>query len=156
MFKVKGQLTNVRPSKTENPELNTSTSKGMMRINTPGVKLLGFADEDYATIVPAEDEDGTTNLYITKGHKGNDGKDGNAKVNQYGARLSSASETGAGTLQFGSTNAWNELGGDSKVKKIYSISETPVEFEGAAYFKLTFDRSEAKTERKAKEAKSEA
>ena len=148
-FKVKGQLTNVRPSKTENPELIATCTEGNVKINIPGAKLLGLASGDLVTIVPAETDNGDS-LFVVKGSAGNDGTNGEPKTPQVGALLSSISGTGAGALQFGSGNAWKELKGNKQTKIVYSISETPVEHEGKSYHELTFSREEAKAVREKK------
>jgi len=147
MFKVLGTLTNVRPSKTETPELNTAPSNGIIKLNAPACKLLGVTNGDLVTIVPAEDENGKS-LYITKG------KAGSETESQVGAKLSSAAgkdKTG-GSLQFGSENAWRELSGNNNEKMVYTINETPVVYEGANYFQITFNRAEAKMARVKKAA----
>lgn len=145
MFKLKAQLTNVRPSKTESPELSTSCTDGNMKINSPAAKMLGAVDGDFITIIPADTDEGEK-LFLTYGQSGNDGKDGNAKTPQIGAKLASISGTGAGALQFSSSNAWKELKGDDSTKKIYDIGEA-VEFEGKKYWPLTFNREEEKIAR---------
>lgn len=147
MFKVKSQLTNVRPSKSEVPELTTSPSDGQLKINAPAAKLLGVTIKDYLTVVDAEDESGAA-YFLSVGQKGNDGKDGSPKQNQIGGILSSTTGAAGGSLAFGSQNAWNALKGNEDIKKIYTISETPVEFEGKQYYKLTFSNDEPKTIRK--------
>lgn len=151
MFKPKAQLTNVRPSKTESPEINTAPTSGMIKVNAPAARLLGVAAGDYLTIVPADDENGKEQLYLTKGHAANDGSNGQPKTSQFGAILSSTSGTGAGTLQFGSQNVWDELKGDANVKKYYSVDENAVEYEGNKYFLLSFAREEVKAARQPKE-----
>lgn len=148
-MKFLAPLTNVRPSKTDVPELSTAPSSGMLKINTPAANLLGVTSKDYVTIVPAQDEEGNNKFYLAKGHASSTDANGK-KIPQVGAILSSASGTGAGALQFGSENAWQTLGGNSEEKKFYTISETPYEQDGVQYFELTFNRSEAKMARKAK------
>lgn len=143
MFKIKSQLTNVRPTKNESPELTTTPTPGNLKINAPAAKLLNVGVGEYLTIITAETENGLGS-FLTKGNKGND------DVKQVGSILSSTSENGGGNLQFGSTNAWNELNGNKNVKKVYSISSTPIEFDGVNYFEITFNRDEEKAERKTK------
>lgn len=150
-MKFLAPLTNVRPSKTDVPELSTAPSSGMLKLNTPGANLLGVTVKDYVTIVPAEKENGDEGFFITKGQAGStivdEATGKKVKTSQVGAILSSASGTGTGTLQFGSENAWQTLGGNDVVKKIYTISEEPVEQDGVQYFELVFSRDEAKAVR---------
>lgn len=142
-FKVKGQLTNVRPAKTEVPELTITTTGGTMRINAPAAKLMDLTAKDYITVVPAE-ENGQDAYYLTKGHAGN----ADSKTPQLGSILAASNKGGSGSLGFGSGNAWKELGGNDTDKFIYSISETPVEDGGNKYYRITASRKEPKVARK--------
>lgn len=153
MFKIKGQLTNVRPSKTESPELSTSPSKGMINLNGPAAKLIGVTIKDYVTIIDAQDDDNQDKLYLTTGSAGNDGANGQPKKEQVGAILSSPTGRSGGGLHFGSENAWRNLAGNLTSKKVYAINATPVEHEGKKYYELAYVRDEAKMNRKPKEAK---
>lgn len=143
MFKVTSQLTNVRPSKTENPELATATSDGMVKINAPGAKLMGLTVKDYVTVVEAEKENGEAGLFLVKGNASNPAE----KVAQVGSILSSSSGTQGGTLQFGSGNAWKSLGGNKEHRRVFDISSTPIESEGKNYFEINFVRTEEKLAR---------
>lgn len=151
MFKPLSQLTNVRPSKSESPELLTSPSSGQIKINAPAAKLLGVSVEDYLTIIDAETDNGKQ-YFVAKGHAANDGSNGQPKVAQVGGILSSPSGVAGGTLSWGSQNAWNTLGGNKTTKKIFSIAEEPFNYEGTDYYLLTLVREEAKPIRKSKEA----
>lgn len=142
MFKVKSQLTNIRPSKSESPELSTTPTKGNIKLNAPGATKMGLTNGDYVSIVKAEDENGES-LYAVKGNAGDD------KNPQFGSILSSTSGKTGGSLQMSSENAFRELGGNSTTRKVYSIGEA-IESEGKSYYKLNFVREETKAERKAK------
>lgn len=140
-FKVLAPITNVRPSKSESPELNTAPNKGMIKVNTKTVSLMGLKSGEFLVIVPAQDENGNKDFYITTGNAKT------ATTGQVGAILSSNSESGGGSLSCGSENAWRELGGNKNTKEIYSVSETPVDSDGKSYYKLTHVRSENKVVR---------
>jgi hypothetical protein len=141
MFKVIAQVSNVRPTKNEEPELATTPTNGNMRLNGPGAKKVGVAEGDYVAIVEAADEDGT-GLYITKGNKGS-AKGETPVVRQSGSVLSGKSGS---TLLFSSENAFRTLGGNGEKKQIYSIGDARVEGD-QSYFKLTFSRDEEKVTR---------
>lgn len=146
MFKVVSQLTNVRPTKNEPPKLITSPSEGMIKINAPAAMAMAIGVKDFAAIVVAEKENGEQGIFIRKGAKA----DSVAKTPQVGSVLSSHSGTGGGTLQFGSTNAWEQLGGNKDKLRHFDVNITPIESDGVKYYELTFNNETDKTVRAAK------
>lgn len=137
-FKILGRLTNVKAPKDENPILTTTPSKGIVKINAPAAKLMGYGVGQYVTIIVAETEKGK-GMYVTQGAEGTE------NTNQIGSKLSpSTSGTAGGTLQFSSENAWKELGGNTSKRLIFNIGSTPVENDGQKYWELSFDREEDK------------
>lgn len=146
MFKVTAQLTNVRPSKSSEPEVSTTPTKGTIKLNAPAASKIGVTVGDYAAIVEAEDANGK-GLYIVKGHEGNKEE----KISQVGAALASTSGNAGGSLHFSSENAFRTLGGTKEgVKKVYSVGEAVTPGDGNTYFKLDYVRDEARQERKEK------
>lgn len=145
MFKVTS-LTNVRPTKTENPEVSTTPTDGNIKINAPGAKKLGVTLGDYIVVVSANDEE-NAGIYIAKGSEGN--KEQN--ISNIGAKLSSPTNKSGGNLVFSSGNAYKELGGVKTLKKVYSIADEPIVADGVSYYKLTYVRDEIKAVRTEKE-----
>lgn len=139
-FKVKANLSNIRPSKSETPELSTSPTSGSLKLNTPAARELGVMPGDYLNVVEAT-LNGEDRVFIHKGKKG------------LGSKLASTGEAG-GVLNFSSANAYQALKGASDKKVVYTIDTENVQEseDGTKYFMLTFARDEAKTERKKKDA----
>jgi hypothetical protein len=161
MFNIKNRLTNVRPSKTETPEVSTTPTPGNFKINSPGALALGLKSGDYLDVVDAE-VNGEVKLYIGKGiapEKVEDGTDekGKAKFKTVkagiGSKLASANGKISGTLQASSANTYFTLKGNKESNMIYSIDlENPqVDAEsGTTYYALTFSRQEEKQVKEAK------
>lgn len=148
MFKVIGSVSNVRPSKSENPELSTTPTNGNIKLNAPGAAKMGITIGDHVAIVKGEDENGIA-LYAVKGNAGS-AKGESPVVRQVGSVLSGKS---GGSLLFSSENAFRELQGNKNEKKVYEIGDAEqAEFEGATrtFFKLNLVRTEPKAERAAK------
>lgn len=143
MFKVLTTVSNVRPSKSEEPELTTTPTRGNMRINAPGAIKLGLVAGDYVAIVKGEDENGE-GLFAVKGNAPS-AKGEQPQVRQVGSVVS-----GNSSLLFSSENAYRELEGNSEENKSYTIGE-PVEFEyegqNRKFYKLSFKESTPKTVR---------
>lgn len=144
MFKVTEQLTNVRPSKTEEPELTTTPTSGNIKVNAPGATKLGVSNGDHLAVVKANDGNGEA-FYAVKGHAATETE------SQLGSVLSSPTGKMGGSLQMSSENAYRELGGNKENRKVYSIGEG-VEDGGKTYFRLNFVREEAKAPRTEKTA----
>jgi len=138
-FKVLGTLTNVRSPKTENPELNTTPTKGNIKLNSPATAKLRLSKGDYVALAPVDTGKDKPELFLFKGIEGDKAKN----ISQIGAVLAGKS---GGSLQFSSENAYRELGGNKNNKKVFSIGEAQ-EHEGVSYFKLTFEREETKLEK---------
>lgn len=138
-FKIKASLSNLRPAKTETPELSTAPTHGQIKLNQPASRALGMRSGDYLNFVEAE-VGGETAYFIAKGRKG------------LGSKLASVGEGGSGTLSFGSASVWVNLKGETASKKVYTIDveNAQEDEENTKYYRLTFSRSEAKSERKAK------
>lgn len=140
MFKDKlTQLTNVRPSKSENPEVSTTPTNGNVKLNAPAAAKLGVGVGDFIVIGTAAE-----GIFIYKGSEGNK-EQGTPNV---GAKLASTNGKNGGSLQFSSENAFRALEGNKDVKKVYSI-EDAIEEEGVSYFKLNYVRDDAKMAKKA-------
>lgn len=145
MFKDKlTQLTNVRPSKSENPEVSTTPTNGNVKLNAPAAAKIGVGVGDF--IVIGTSEEGT---FIYKGSEGS--KD--AGTPNVGAKLASTNGKNGGSLQFSSENAFRALGGNKDVKKVYSIADEAIVEDGVSYYKLEYVRDDAKM---AKGSKSES
>lgn len=143
-FIVKASLSNIRTPKTTTPELVTAPTHGQVKLNQPASRALGMRAGDYLNFVEGE-VNGQTAFFITKGSKG------------VGSKLASVGENGSGTLSFGSASVWENLQGSTSEKKVYTVDvENPQEDEqGNKYYGLTFARTEAKSERKAKAVSAE-
>ncbi len=149
VFKIIGAVSNVRPSKSEVAELSTTPTSGNIKLNAPASEKMGVTIKDFVAIVKGEDENGVA-LYAVKGNAGSE-KGATPVVRQCGSVLSGKS---GGSLLFSSENAFRELEGNDKEKKIYEIGEpVEAEFEGAnrKFFKLNLVRTEPKAERTASE-----
>ncbi|RTK92539.1 MAG: hypothetical protein EKK61_03835 [Rickettsiales bacterium] len=142
MFQVVEQLSNVRPPKSENPELTTTPNKGNMRLNSVAAAKIGVTNDSYVAILKARDENGE-GLFIFKGNEGSEDKP------QIGSRLASSTGHNGGSLLFSSENSYRNLGGNSQVNKVYEIGDS-IEHDGVTYFRLNFVREEAKLARKSK------
>lgn len=144
MFKVLATVSNVRPSKSEEPELCTTPTGGNMRINGPGAIKLGVAKGDFLAIVKGEDENGVA-LFAVKGNAPSE-KGVQPVVRQVGSILA-----GKSGLGFSSENAYRELEGSKEESKIYLIGDAvESEYDGEVrkFFRLTFKASEPRTPRK--------
>jgi hypothetical protein len=139
MFQVVEQLSNVRPAKSENPELTTTPNKGNMRLNSVAAVKVGVTNDDYVGILKGRDENGE-GLFIFKGTAGSE------DTKQVGSRLASATGRNGGSLLFSSENAYRNLGGNSENNKVYEIGDS-IEHGGVTYFRLNFVREEAKLAR---------
>jgi hypothetical protein len=143
MFKVLSTVSNVRPSKSEEPELSTTPTGGNIRVNAPGAIKIGVAAGEYAAIVKGEDENGV-GLFIVKGNAPSE-KGVQPAVRQVGSVLS-----GNSGLLFSSENAYRELDGNKDENKIYSIGdEAEFEYEGQVrkFYRLNFKSAEPKSVR---------
>lgn len=150
MFKIKSNVSNLRPAKTEEAIVSTTATHGNIKLNTNAARMLGLKSGDRVNIVEAED-----GLYIHKSWEG------------LGNKVAATSESGSGTLTFSTAAAWQMLGGNEDTKKQYKISEDVVQtvsdadiaamgedgekYRGVPFFKLAFVGEEAKQERKKKE-----
>lgn len=147
MFK---QLTNVRPSKTESPEVSTTPTNGNIKLNAPAATKLGVNVGDYAVIATDNGK-----VYIAKGSEGN--KENNTP--NVGAKLASTNGKNGGSLQFSSENAFREMGGNKDNKRVFAMGDpvdenggTPSEgYTGTLYYELTFTHNEEKVVKKAAE-----
>lgn len=149
MFKVIGSVSNVRPAKSDNPELSTTPTSGNIKLNSAGAEKMKATAGDYVAIVKAEDESGQA-LYAVKGNKGSE-KGAENTVKQVGSILSGKS---GGSLLFSSENAFKELEGNEEEKVIYAIGdEQQAEFEGQTrtFYKLSKTGTEPKATRTVKE-----
>lgn len=116
-------FSNKRPVSAEQGSILTvSQTKGKIRITNAVAKILGVVKGDYIAV--AGDQE-TEKSYIYVGSKTDD--------IQIGNRLAEAGQS----LEFGATNAWDELGGSLTNSLKYTVSETPVEEDGAKYWELT-------------------
>lgn len=141
MFKVQSQLTNVRPTKTTDAEVETTPTSGNIKLNTIACGKLKATAGDYAVVVEASNGDEDAKLYIAKGHAGD-------KTNaQIGAKINSTTGKQGGSMIFSSENAYRTLKGTSSEKRVFKLGEG-IESNGTTYFELIFDRTEAKMERK--------
>ncbi len=111
-------LTNVKPPKSNVPELALTPTKGNMRLNPAGLSLLNAGVEGRVTIIEGEDAESGKPVY------------GICKVaadSGVGAKLGSATGKKGGSLQFSSANVWQSLGGDTDSRTFFTISEEGVE-----------------------------
>lgn len=141
MFKVTGAVTGVRAPKTDKAELCTTTSVGGMRLNYNAALKLGVVDGDYISIATGKNESGEDVFAIFKSEKNA------ANVSKL---ASNTGDGGSGSLTFGSTNAYNQLGGNSKELVTYELAgegEVGEEGDNNVYFALTKTGTKPKTER---------
>lgn len=153
MFKVIGSVSNVRPAKSENPELSTTPTSGNIKLNAPAAEKMGVTITDHVAIVKAG-ADGEVALYAVKGNAAS-AKGVEPVEKQIGSVLSGKS---GGSLLFSSENAFKELEGNKEDKVVYEIGDSEeAEFEGRTrtFFKLNKIRTEPKAVRK-ESAKKEA
>lgn len=144
MFKV---LTNVRPSKTETPELSTTPTAGTMKLNSPAASHIKGNVGDYVTVI--EDENPNSEFHgqwlmkcaVAVGDEA-----------QVGSKLASTNKQNGGSLQFSSSNAYQALKGNDNTRVVYTIGDAVEHAEAGTIYKLTFSREETKTEKKKKEA----
>lgn len=145
-FKVLGNLTNVRPAKTETPELSTTPTSGNIKLNAPAAEKMKVAAGSYVSVAKVDEGDGGTNLYAFVGNETKKDEKGNVTENQVGSILAGKS---GGSLGFSSENAWKELKGNTEKRMVYTLEDARVEG-GVSYYKLTFAREEEKLKREAK------
>jgi hypothetical protein len=142
MFKVVGQLTNVRSPKSTEPIVETSSTPGTIKLNAPACEVIGVNNKDYVAVVKGKmNEDAEEAIYIVKGHKTDDG--------QFGSKLASAGDKAGGSLGFSSENAYKALDGSKDSKKQYTIGDG-IKHDGSTYFELVFKQEVEKTVRKPK------
>ena len=148
-FKVLGSLTNVRSVKTEEALIETTPTKGNIKLNANAASKMGVTKGDYLAIVPAADVDekgnpiaGTEQIFLTRGTAGSE----DGKVKQAGSILSGKA---GGSLLCSSENAWKEMGGNSLNKCSFNVGDGQT-FDGDSntYYKLTFVGEIAKSVRK--------
>lgn len=158
MFKVSGTLTNVRPPSSTEPQLETTSTNGNMRLNSLAAEVIGVSDGDYLAVISGETEvDGEVvkKFGLVKGYASEKGN--------YGAKLGSANKKGGGNLNFSSSNAWDRLGGNEEELMVYDVAETPIyvndegeevssdDPDATAVYMLEFNSSKPKQERKSGE-----
>lgn len=145
MFEVKRKLTNVRPAKSQETVLVVTPNTGNLKLTQPTTQALGLQVGDYLDFAEGTVDDASV-FAIAKGKKGE------------GAKLGVVGEnTHSGVLAFGSRNVWEALKGDTSKRLIYSVdTENSMDVtdektgETKTWYKITFKRSENKTERKGK------
>lgn len=115
-------FSNKRPAVEQGSFLTASQTEGKLRITGVAAALLGVIEGDYVAV--GSDVE-TGKMYVYAGVK-------DAK-NQVGNKLTSTGQT----FEFGSQNAWEEVGGTTNHSVRYKVSETPVEFDGMKLFELT-------------------
>ena len=149
-FTIEKRTTNVRPSKTEAPEVSTTPTAGNFKINQPGADVLGVKHGDYIDVVEGSVE-GVKALYVAKGKAPIKDEAGKTIETAVGAKLASANGKLAGTLQASSANTYTALNGNKEENLVYSIDvENPqVDDEsGVTYYALTLVRREPKQVKK--------
>lgn len=164
MFKPGQNLTNVRPPKSETPEITVTPTPGSIKINQPATIALGLRIDDYVGVNIGEeiDQDGNeTGRKVYAVFKGvapvisKDDTTGKEVVvtQANGAKLSVASaKASSGNLQFSSANVWQQLGGNQEKRKVYGINlENSVEESGITYYEMFLLREEDKMERNTKD-----
>lgn len=151
-FVVKQGLANVRPAKTEVPEVATTPTNGNFKINAPGALAIGVKTGDYMNVVIGDLGDGAGDqLFISKGTAAV--KDENEKVltSAVGAKLASPNKKMAGTLQASSANIYAAMKGSPDGNVVYTIDhENPQTAGDVTYFRLVYARTEPKMVKKAK------
>jgi hypothetical protein len=147
-FVIEKQLTNARPPKVNVAQLITTPTNGNMRLTEKSCELLGVKAGDYLGVVQGS-IDGRTAVFIHKGWA--DEKEGNV-----GSKLASPNKKTGGSLLFSSAYAYQQLGGNDEVNKVYAVSETPMEDNGVKFYELTFEKDVPKQERTSDEEEEEA
>lgn len=132
-------FSNKRPAATEQGTVVTvSPTTGKLRMTPKVATLLEITEGEYVGVA-GDEESGAK--YIHKGMKD--------EKTQVGNKLSAAGNS----FEFGSKNVWDELGGSVTKSTQFTVSETPVEFDGVKYYELTDPQVKEKTERKKDEDK---
>jgi hypothetical protein len=146
MFKLGRTLTNVKPPKSTEPQIETTPTPGNFRINSYGYEKMGLQLGDYIAITTATDEDEDGNpVSILLAYQGAQGDD---ESNNVGSKLGATNSSNAGSYSFSSRNSWNEMGGNEDEKVMFNILDG-VELDGVTYFQLVEAGREDKVERKA-------
>lgn len=156
VFTVTRQLTNVRPSSDETPQLLTTPTPGNLRINQPASESLGVNNGDFLLVIEADNADGKGKRpWVAKGTAPvtkPDEKDPSKKITvdaAVGAKLATSTGKTGGNLTCSSMNAYEFLGGNTKSVRIFDVDSTDkVTHEGFTFFALNFKEEEAKTEKK--------
>lgn len=149
-FTVKQGLANVRPAKTETPEVSTTPTNGNFKVNSPGAIAIGVKSGDYLNVVLGDLGEGAGNeLFICKGKSAvkTTGEDGKEKIVEpaVGAKLASANGKMGGTLQASSSNIYNAMKGNPDGNVIYTIDvENPQVLGEDTYYRLQYARTEPK------------
>ncbi len=150
MFK---QLTNVQAPKTDKPELGTTPTPGTMKLNDPACAAIKVGNGDFLSVLEDDDTNSEWNgLWLTKGNESTKDAEGKVLTAQFGSKVASITGKNGGSMQFSSEMAYRALKGNKTTREVYSIETTPMthpDFQFPLY-KLTWIRSEAKTEKKAK------
>lgn len=149
MFKVTKTLTNVKPAKSSEPEIETAPTPGHFRINPNAYAMMGIQPGDYIAIVEAKTEVDGEEVVSPFAVKGEGGEETDSN---FGAKVGAINDKGTGSYSFSSQNSWNALNGNTDEKQVYRIAEPVTDEEGTEYFRLVFDRTEPKIERKSSDS----
>lgn len=156
-FTVTRQLTNVRPSKEETPQLVTTPTPGNLRINQPAAAKVGVNNADYLFVIEADNGDGKGKRpWVAKGLapvEETDPKDPSKKITKetaVGAKLATSTGKTGGNLTCSSMNAYEFLGGNKSKIRVFDITDEKVTHEGYDFFALEFNSEEEKPVKAAK------
>lgn len=113
---VKKSLTGIRAPKTTEAQVLTTPTPGTIRVNANAAEIMGI---DYSAVNAAAKEDAGVRMDVVQV-----GENTFAVVicgAEDGSKLSSPSSKNGGNLQFSSLPAWQNLGGDSEHRAVYTI-----------------------------------